>query len=197
LKFIAAGNDWRIPALLSVACLLAAASGPEGGAWLQYDRAAIASGQLWRLASGHIVHLGWPHLLLNLAGLLLVWLLVGAELSLGQWLQALLIVFAGTSAGLWLFDADLEWYVGLSGVLHGMLAAGLAGAVLRGSVEAMLIGAAVGAKLAYEQISGPLPGSEQAAGGAVVVNAHLYGFVAGGLAGLLMKRKVRKTAIKT
>ena len=35
------------------------------------------------------------------------------------------------------------------------------------------------AKIIFEQIYGPLPGSEQSAGGPVVVDAHLYGAIAG------------------
>jgi len=39
---------------------------------LRYQRGAILDGQWWRLISGNLVHLGWSHLLLNLAGLILV-----------------------------------------------------------------------------------------------------------------------------
>ena len=34
-------------------------------------------------------------------------------------------------------------------------------------------------KLAYEQLWGPMPGSESTAGGKVVVDAHLYGAIFG------------------
>jgi hypothetical protein len=43
----------------------------------------------------------------------------------------------------------------------------------------MVIGVAVLMKIMFEQLIGPLPGSEQSAGGDVVVNAHLYGVLAG------------------
>ena len=35
---------------------------------LQYDRAALAAGEWWRLVTAHLVHLGWDHLALNVAG---------------------------------------------------------------------------------------------------------------------------------
>ena len=41
----------------------------------QYQRNDILSGQLWRLVSGHFVHVTWLHLILNLAGLIVVWML--------------------------------------------------------------------------------------------------------------------------
>lgn len=57
-----------LSALLLIAGLL-----PEGGRpWLAYDRHAIESGQYWRLWSAHVAHLTLWHLLLNLAGWLLL-----------------------------------------------------------------------------------------------------------------------------
>ncbi|MEE8280791.1 MAG: hypothetical protein V3R50_00295, partial [Gammaproteobacteria bacterium] len=29
---------------------------------LRYDRAAISDGELWRIITGHLAHLGWSHL---------------------------------------------------------------------------------------------------------------------------------------
>ena len=54
--------------------------------------------------------------------------------------------------------------------------------------ESLVICAVVVAKLAYEQIVGPLPGSESVAGGVVVVNSHLYGAVGGALAAVVIMR---------
>jgi rhomboid family GlyGly-CTERM serine protease len=194
LKFVADGIDWRIPGILCVFGLLAAIAGSSADEWLRFDRELIAGGQAWRLVSGHLVHLGWTHLLLNLAGLLLVWFLVGSELNTRQWLVVLGICFAAVSGGLWYLDADLRWYVGLSGVLHGLLIAGLLQSFSTRSPETVAVTLALCAKLAYEQLQGPLPGSQDIAGGPIAVNAHLYGFVAGGLAGILIRRKVHKRA---
>ena len=45
-------------------------------------------------------------------------------------------------------------------------------------------------KLGWEQIYGAVPGSEAAAGGAVIVNSHLYGAIAGALIAIpLLLRK--------
>src|SRR5690606_7331879 len=53
---------------------------------LRYDRQAILDGEVWRLLSGNLVHLGWSHLWLNAFGLLLVWLLFGPLLPSSVWL---------------------------------------------------------------------------------------------------------------
>ena len=41
-------------------------------------------------------------------------------------------------------------------------------------------------KLSWEQFDGALPGSESVAGGLVVVDAHLYGALAGALLGIVL-----------
>lgn len=187
-------TDWRLPAILCVVVLLPALLGTAAVELLRFDRSGIADGELWRLVSGHLVHLGWPHLILNVAGLLLVWLLAGDQYTLRQWIVVLLGSLLGVSSGLWYLDADLEWYVGLSGVLHGLLLAGLIPGVRTLSGESLTIAVVVIGKLAYEQLVGPLPGSESTAGGAVVVNAHLYGAVGGVLAALCIQHRVHPDA---
>ncbi len=91
-------------------------------------------------------------------------------------------------AGFWFVDSELRWYVGLSGLLHGLLLAGAIAGIRSLPVESIVIAAVVVAKLAYEQIVGPLPGSESVAGAAVVVNAHLYGAIGGALAAAAIMR---------
>ena len=148
---------------------------------LRYDRAALAHGELWRALTGHIVHLGWMHLALNLAGLVLVSALVGASLSLAGWVLAFLLASVSISGGLWLFRPDVVWYVGLSGVLHGLLVAGAVTA-LRDPHERrfmLLVLVVVAAKLTWEQTVGPTPGTAALAGGPVVVDAHLFGAIGG------------------
>lgn len=146
---------------------------------LRYDRAGIADGELWRLGTGHIAHLGVSHLLLNLAGLGVVWLLVGSAFSLLEWLVVIACGIAFIDLGFWVLDPRLSWYVGLSGLLHTMLVAGIIGRLREAPAESVLLAVVVAAKLAWEQLAGPLPGSETSAGGPVVVNAHLYGAIAG------------------
>ena len=139
---------------------------------LSWDRSALAGGQPWRFLSGHFVHLGWSHLLLNLAGLALI-----------AWI-----------VGFWILNPRLEWYVGLSGLLHGLLAAGLVVGIARRETESIVLAVLVAGKLAWEQFAGPLPGSEGASGGAVSVDAHLYGAVGGILAAVAMWRRVQPAA---
>ncbi len=175
----------RLPLGLTALCLVLAISGSMGLEWLRFDRAAIGDGQVWRLLTGHLVHLGGSHLAMNLAGLWLIWLLYGGSLKDRQWLGLIAVSAVGISLVLLALDPDLSWYVGLSGVLHTLIVAGIVVALRRNPLPGeWLLLALIAGKLAWEQLHGSLPGSAELAGGPVVVDAHLYGALIGLPAGL-------------
>ena len=159
-----------------------------------YDREAIAAGEFWRLVTGHLVHTGISHLGLNLAALWLVWYLVGFTIGWREWIFVWLLSIGITDIGLWLFEPDLSWYVGLSGILHGLILAGVIVGLQSHRPELWIVAIAVLAKLTWEQIMGPLPGSEATTGDRVIVDAHLYGAIAGVLAGTILAIRVRARA---
>jgi rhomboid family GlyGly-CTERM serine protease len=187
----AVARHWLLPIIAMIVALLLLLGGETAREGFRFDRVGIASGELWRLATGHFVHLGWPHFALNAAGLGLVWYLVGNVFDRRRWL----VIAAGSictmDLGLWYFDPELRWYVGLSGLLHGILAAGLTERLRKPDVETLLLGALLLGKLAWEQLSGPLPGSEGTAGGPVVVDSHLFGALGGALTALVLRIRVR------
>lgn len=187
---------WQVPVMLIVVSVVIAAFGDVGREYLKYDRPSIEAGQYWRLLSGHFAHLSNSHTLLNLAGLVVSWLLVGRNYSSRQWLIVLLISLCTISAGFWFIDTSLLWYVGLSGALHGLMIAGAVGGLKTLPTESVVICVLVASKLTYEQLIGPLPGSESTSGGSVVVNAHLYGTIGGlGAAAIFWRGDGASTAI--
>lgn len=189
------GLAWLVPGVIAAVALALLASGDAGREWLRYDRAGIAAGEAWRLVTGHLVHLGVTHALLNIAGLVLVWFLVGRAFTARQWLWIMAGSVAAIDLGLWFGNPALEWYVGLSGLLHGMLAAGIVAGLAGRSGEALVLAVVVAAKVAWEQFAGPLPGSEATSGGAVIVDAHLYGVIGGTLVAAAMIRVRDRSAI--
>jgi hypothetical protein len=56
-----------------------------------------------------------------------------------------------------------------------------------------MLAAGLVAKLAFEQIQGPVPFTQASVGGAVIVAAHLYGAVGGTLAGAALCFSRRRT----
>ncbi len=180
----------RARPLLAVGLVAVAVAllGDRAAGALRYERQAVLEGQVWRLLTCHLVHLGWSHLLLNLtAGAL-----VAAVLRSFAFARVLLPAALGVGLGLLLLSPGVGWYVGLSGVLHGLLACGAFAAGLAGNWGGWGALALLAVKLAYEGLWGPFPGSGNLAGGPVVLESHLYGTLASlPLAPLLRRNQLR------
>jgi rhomboid family GlyGly-CTERM serine protease len=177
-------RGWVLAAILGLFLLLQA-GGSATLAALRYDRSALVAGQWWRLATAHVVHLDARHAVLNGLGLLLMWALFVRDYRARQWFLILLASAAAIDAGLWFRDTGVVWYVGASGVLHGVMAAGILAELRRGELAGVALAVLLLAKLAYEQWTGALPFAGAAV--PVVVNAHLYGVLGGVAAALWMK----------
>ncbi|MGB5279352.1 MAG: rhombosortase [Gammaproteobacteria bacterium] len=146
---------------------------------LQYDRGLIDQGQYWLLLTGHLVHLNWVHWALNMAGLLIVAVFFSLYGSMLDWLFVLLFSALVTGLGLYWLHPELIWYVGLSGVLHGLFIYGAIREIRFYPFSGYLLVLLIAAKLFWEYMNGALPGSEAMTGGRVLVEAHLYGAMAG------------------
>lgn len=183
-----------VGAVLAVAAIVLQAGGAGVRETLAYQRAGVEAGQLWRLLSGHLVHLGWSHLAYNLAGLALIGWLVGRAFDALRWACIVAASILVIDIGFWMLKPALEWYVGMSGVLHGVLAGGVFAGVLGRDREAFVLAIVIVGKLAWEQILGPIPGSESASGGPVIVDAHLYGALGGLLCAVAFRHRVTPPA---
>jgi len=174
---------------IAVIALLITFLGENTSDVLQYDSQAIAEGEIWRLVTAHVVHLGWSHLWLNLAGLLLVFVFFADCLKLRFWIFAFAVNALLISLLVYFLNPEIRWYVGLSGVLHGLFVVGGIADIRVRKWEGISFTLIVLAKVIYEQIAGPLPGSEEAAGGPVLVDAHFYGAMIGLIMAIPLLRK--------
>jgi rhomboid family GlyGly-CTERM serine protease len=183
-------NGARMLLLLSAVVIIAlAATGDAGRAALRYQRDALLDQhEYWRLFTGHLVHGSWHHTWLNLAGLAVIAGLFHGTYSVKQWCWIMLCSIACIDLGLLILMPRLQWYVGLSGMLHGLL---VAGTVAWWQVEdrrlAALLSAILIGKLSWEQWQGALPLSGDLN---VIVNAHLYGAIGGLIAGLILHKRL-------
>jgi rhomboid family GlyGly-CTERM serine protease len=170
---------WWIVLALGLACLALAFGGDDARLWGRYERIALDHSQYWRLITAHVVHLGWGHLWPNLAALLLIGALFEHLFEDLDWLAIGAGSVAGIDFGLYVLEPNIQWYVGLSGVLHGFIAGGALTAMLRGQAIGAWLAIGLSCKLVWEQIFGPVPFTAAATGGPVVVAAHLYGAAGG------------------
>ena len=178
--------QFALPLIIALLVMGLALGGESATLLLRFERINIENGEIWRLLTANFVHLGWSHALLNVAGLALIWSLFGQRLSQTGWSIILISSLLGTTLGLLLFNPTLSWYVGLSGALHGLFIAGCVAEIkLKYRFGIVLLVILVG-KILWEQFQGPLPGTSDAAGGPVIVDAHLYGALAG-FAALFLK----------
>jgi rhomboid family GlyGly-CTERM serine protease len=170
---------WRAPLALSALLIAAQVLGLRNA--LEYSRQSVRQGQLWRLVTGSLVHLGWMHLARDLAGLGLIWWLTSRYLSQRSavWIVSMSALAVGV--GLLLFDPDVEWYVGISGALFGLYTAGALLICKERAVlgTALLLGML--GILAWSLHAGALPLETTGLGGAVIPRAHLYGAIGGAL----------------
>ena len=112
---------WQFASAVSIVSLLLLMWSPAVDL-LMWERSAIIDGELWRWMSAHLVHLTVMHCLSNLLGLWLICEYLWDELALADACALLLWTATGTSLLLWWFAPEVDWYAGLSGVLHGLWA---------------------------------------------------------------------------
>ena len=152
---------------------------------LRFDRSLLDDGHVLLLFSSQLVHLNWSHWALNMAGMLMIALLFGRYGSVFYWLWVLGFSALVVGAGLWWLNPGIRWYAGLSGVLHGLMLAGILQEMRISRITGGFLLLLITVKLAWEQLVGAMAGSESLIGGRVVVDSHLYGAMGGAVAAVL------------
>ena len=88
---------------------------PGHGAHHQYDRAAIAAGEVWRLVSGHWVHYSLDHVFWDVIAFAALG--VACErTSRARFLVCLVASALAISVAVWLMLPEIQVYRGLSGI---------------------------------------------------------------------------------
>jgi rhomboid family GlyGly-CTERM serine protease len=169
------------PLVIVIVSTILALTEPLSSTWLAYDKHQLVDFQWWRLITGHLLHTNSMHLLLNLTGLTLLWALHGHYYRTPRYVMIFLLLCLGTSGGLYYLAPQMQWYVGLSGVLHGLFIVGayfdIQNKLRSGWI--MLIG--VWLKVLHEQIYGASENVAQLISANVAIDAHLFGTVTGSL----------------
>jgi rhomboid family GlyGly-CTERM serine protease len=182
-------RHWALPLAVTVVTLVL--QGADLTPALRLERTQVLA-EPWRLVTGHLVHLGWTHLFMNLAGLAVIWVLLGPMITHRQWAVAMLACGVGVSAGLLAFSPQVAWYVGFSGILHGLLAAGALVSLRTLPGMGVVLLSMLGIKIALEQWANGDLSTAALIGGAVIVDAHLYGALVGLACGIFLLLRTRR-----
>ncbi len=165
-------------------------------ALLSLTQTGISQGEWWRLLTSQIVHLSVNHALLNAAGFTIVSVAFRQDVSALREVTVLLASMLCVGLGIYAFNPEIGWYVGLSGAIYGVLVHHLMVGARRTPVIAGGFLVFVVGKVIYEQfLAGPDRDIETFIGGAVAEDAHLYGVMIGLLAGgISLLLSARRTA---
>lgn len=90
---------------------------------LAFSRTAVDNGEIWRLATASLAHLSWAHLAGNLVVFAAAVVLLRRTATPGAVAAVLAACALVSTLGIYL-GSTLDWYVGASGGLCGLLAWG-------------------------------------------------------------------------
>jgi rhomboid family GlyGly-CTERM serine protease len=132
-------------------------------------------------------------LLLNLLAVFLLWALHGQYFNQKHYLCLFLGISLGTSLGLYCFAPSLRWYVGLSGVLHGLFIVGAYFDITHQYRTSWLLLIGVWVKVIDEQLSGASDSISALIEANVAIDAHLYGTFCGSIVilGYVVKHRIK------
>jgi len=186
---------YAAPAAIGALAALTELGGEPLRQLFRYDRAAVAGGELWRLLTGHLEHLGPSHMVMNVIALSVLAFVLGPLLKPRDWIAVSLSSALAIDAGLYWLNPSIAWYVGLSGVLHGYWAAASVNGLIRRRPEALALTALILVKLGYETFVGSVPLTGEIAAGPVVTEAHAFGAAGGALwpLAVLAIRRLRRS----
>lgn len=146
----------------------------------------IREGEWWRIVTSQFVHVGTNHMLLNVVGYLIVGAAFREDVNPKEEAVALAFAVLGVGMGIYLLNPEIQWYVGLSGAIYGLLVHNLIVGWRRSTILSLLFTAFLLGKFYHEQfVSGPDTVTASFIGAQVAIDSHLYGAVTGLVTGLM------------
>jgi rhomboid family GlyGly-CTERM serine protease len=165
--------------LLIIISLLVYLFEPQASEWLAYYHTGIKQFEFWRLITATFCHTNFNHLVMNLIGLVVI---IGLFFDTFKKKSLIPLIFFSSlfiGLALFLFEPNIIWYVGFSGVLHALFSYGIACDIQQKSKWGIGLGILLIVKLANEQFFGAQQSTIDLIGSPVLVNAHLYGAISG------------------
>ncbi|MBL1415326.1 MAG: rhombosortase [Moritella sp.] len=172
-------HRWLNWFFLGLLCLIIYAISAENITVLDYNRESIINGEYWRLISGNFNHTNIYHLLLNLGALAVIGGLHYRYYNSAAYTSLILLLSIGVGVGILWLSPNTHLYVGLSGILHGVIIVGAVIDVTKKyySGYVLIIGTVI--KVINEQLFNSPVEISQLIEAKVLTEAHLYGLVTG------------------
>jgi len=172
-------HRWLSWLILGLLCLIIYALSTENITALDYNRELIIDGELWRLITGNFNHTNIYHVLLNVCALAVISGLHYRYYSATVYLSLILILSIGVGAGIFLLSPSTQLYVGLSGILHGIIIVGAIIDVTKQYYSGYILIAGTIIKIINEQFFNSPIEMSKLIQAQVLTEAHLYGLVTG------------------
>lgn len=146
----------------------------------------VDQGEWWRIITSQFVHVGFNHTLLNIVGYLIISAAFREDVSAKEEAIALLFSVIGVGLGIYWLSDDIQWYVGLSGAVYGILCHNLIIGWRRSAILSLFFTVFLIGKFIYEHlIAGPDTVTASFIGAQVAIDSHLYGAITGVVTGLI------------
>jgi len=142
---------------------------------LEFSRSAIQNGEYYRLLTGNLMHSNHWHLLFNIAGLgmltyLFYRLITNTHFVIFSTINAILV-----SVLMYYYSPTTQYYVGLSGYLHGLFVYCCLLEINKGMKGSWLLLLGVSLKIGYENIYGASHEMSELINVSIATDAHLFG----------------------
>jgi len=172
-------QQWLNWLFLGLLCLIIYTVSANNITVLDYNRELIIDGEYWRLLSGNFNHTNIYHLILNLGALAVIGGLHYRYYNSVVYTSLILLLSIGVGVGILWLSPSTHLYVGLSGILHGMIIVGAIIDVTKKyySGYILIIGTII--KVLNEQLFNSPVEISQLIEAKVLTEAHLYGLVTG------------------
>ncbi|MBA6373421.1 MULTISPECIES: rhombosortase [unclassified Colwellia] len=184
-----------VPAIVLIISLVAFIFDSSLSGFFVYQRSLVTQGEVWRVFSGHFFHTNGAHFLLNSAAVIMLWALHGHFYTIKSYLIVFMISAVICAAGIHWFSPNIEQYVGLSGILHGLFIWGAIEDIKAKERTGYLLLIGVILKIAHEQYYGASEDVADLIGANVAINAHLWGAL-GGVLAILFLMAIKSFSLK-
>jgi len=172
-------HRWLSWLILGLLCLIIYALSTENITALDYNRELIIDGEFWRLITGNFNHTNIYHVLLNVSALTVISGLHYRYYSPAAYFSLIFILSVGVGAGIFWLSPSTNLYVGLSGILHGIIIVGAIIDVTKRYYSGYVLIAGTVIKIINEQFFNSPIEMSQLIEAKVLTEAHLYGLITG------------------